>query len=156
MTKTFNKYSSPIGELIFVCENNKLVSLKLKNDEGIEISKETEFSKEVSKELDEYFIGKRKTFDIELEPVGTEFQKKVWKELTQIPYGATCTYKDIATAIGNKNATRAVGGANNKNPIPIIIPCHRVVGANKTLTGYAYGLETKKYLLDLESKKLLD
>lgn len=151
--KQFYKYSSPIGELIYACKNNKLVSIGLNkgNEENKEpIGIENDFSKKVSKELDEYFEGKRKTFDIELAPEGTDFQKKVWSELLKIPYGETCTYKDIATAIGNPNASRAVGGANNKNPIPIIVPCHRVIGANKSLVGYAYGLEVKKYLLNLE------
>ncbi len=138
---------------MFACKNNKLVSIELNNrqeEHKKPLGEENDFSHKVSKELDEYFEGKRKSFDIELAPIGTDFQKKVWDALLKIPYGATCTYKDIATAIGNPNASRAVGGANNKNPIPIIIPCHRVIGANKALVGYAYGLEMKRYLLDLE------
>ena len=150
--KQFYKYSSPIGEFVLVCKNNKLVSLELKNGEDIETSEVSEFSKKITQQLDEYFEGKRKSFDIELAPEGTDFQKKVWGALLKIPYGKTCTYKDIATAIGNPNASRAVGGANNKNPIPIIVPCHRVIGANKSLVGYAYGLGIKEYLLNLESK----
>ena len=101
-------------------------------------------------ELEEYFEGKRKTFDIKLKPKGTEFQKKVWKELEKIPYGEIRNYKDIAEACGNPRASRAVGMANNKNPLPIIIPCHRVIGSNGKLTGYAGGLKIKAVLLRIE------
>ena len=101
-------------------------------------------------ELEEYFEGKRKTFDIKLKPKGTEFQKKVWKELEKIPYGEIRNYKDIAEACGNPRASRAVGMANNKNPHPIIIPCHRVIGSNGKLTGYAGGLKIKAALLRIE------
>ncbi len=101
-------------------------------------------------ELEEYFEGKRKTFDIKLKPKGTEFQKKVWKELEKIPYGEIRNYKDIAEACGNPRASRAVGMANNKNPLPIIIPCHRVIGSNGKLTGYAGGLKIKAALLRIE------
>jgi len=101
-------------------------------------------------QLQEYFAGKRKVFDLELAPSGTDFQKKVWQALLKIPYGKTATYKEIAAAIGHPKAARAVGMACNKNPIAIIIPCHRVVGSNGSLTGYAGGLEMKKRLLELE------
>ena len=101
-------------------------------------------------QLQEYFRGQRRSFDLPLAPHGTEFQKKVWRELCNIPYSQTRTYKEIAQAIGHPNAARAVGMANNRNPIPIVIPCHRVVGANGSLVGYAYGLEIKKKLLTLE------
>ena len=93
---------------------------------------------------------KRKNFDIEIEMIGTEFQKKVWKELLNIPYGETRSYKDIAIAIGNGKACRAVGNANNKNPIAIIVLCHRVVGSNGSMTGYAGGLDIKEKLLKIE------
>lgn len=101
-------------------------------------------------QLEEYFCGKRREFDIPLKLNGTEFQKTVWNALLTVPYGKTASYKDIAAMIGKPKAARAVGGANNKNPIIIIVPCHRAVGANGSLTGYEYGTDIKKYLLDLE------
>lgn len=102
------------------------------------------------RELEEYFQGKRKEFSVPLKPDGTEFQKKVWKALTEIPYGETRTYGEVAAAVGNDKASRAVGMANHCNPILVIIPCHRVIGKNGKLTGYAGGLEKKTALLDLE------
>ncbi len=111
---------------------------------------ETPLIREAAKQLKEYLSGKRKTFDLSLDPEGTPFQKAVWKTLTGIPYGETRTYKDIAERIGNPKACRAVGMANNKNPIAILIPCHRVIGAGGKLVGYAGGLDIKKKLLDLE------
>ena len=104
----------------------------------------------VEKQLQEYFEGVRTSFDLKLNLEGTEFQRKVWKALSQIPYGETASYKDIADKIDNPKAVRAVGMANNRNPIPLIIPCHRVVGSNGSLTGYAFGLPLKKYLLEHE------
>ena len=102
------------------------------------------------RELEEYFQGKRREFSVPLKPDGTEFQKKVWKALTEIPYGETRTYGEVAAAVGNDKASRAVGMANHCNPIPVIIPCHRVIGKNGKLPGYAGGLEKKTALLDLE------
>lgn len=104
----------------------------------------------VYEEVMEYLSGKRKAFDFKFELDGTAFQKQVWEELTHIPYGETRTYKEIAIAIKNPKASRAVGMANNKNPILIVIPCHRVIGSDGKLTGYAGGLDMKKVLLDLE------
>ena len=98
----------------------------------------------------EYLDGKRKEFDFPYKMIGTEFQKKVWHALTKIPYGETRTYKEIATAVGNPKASRAVGMANNRNPIFIVVPCHRVIGANGKLVGYAGGLDMKDALLSLE------
>lgn len=112
---------------------------------------ETPLIKKTYLELEEFLNKKRKTFDIPILPKGTNFQKRVWEELLKIPYGQTVTYKDIAQRIGNEKACRAVGMANNKNPIVIIIPCHRVVGANNNLTGYSGGVEIKQKLLELES-----
>ena len=114
--------------------------------------KDTMLLLKAKKELEEYFSGKRKIFDLPLKQEGTEFQKRVWEALKKIPYGTTVTYKEIAKMIGNEKASRAVGMANNKNNIPIIIPCHRVIGSNGNLIGYALGLDMKKYLLDLESE----
>ena len=103
-------------------------------------------------QLSEYFTGKRKKFDVPLNPQGTEFQCSVWKALQAIPYGKTRSYKQIAKAIGNPKACRAVGMANNKNPIWILIPCHRVIGTDGSLTGYGGGIEMKKRLLSIEKK----
>lgn len=103
-------------------------------------------------QLIEYIEGKRKYFNLPIAPEGTDFQKRVWERLIQIPYGKTKSYGEIAAETGNPKASRAVGNANNKNPIAIIIPCHRVIGKNGKLTGYAGGLDIKKTLLNLESK----
>ena len=105
---------------------------------------------ETEKQLAEYFAGRRKVFDLPLSPKGTEFQKRVWKALCDIPYGETRSYQEIAEVVGNAKATRAVGMANNRNPIVILIPCHRVIGKSGKLTGYAGGLERKQFLLKLE------
>ena len=102
-------------------------------------------------QLQGYFKGERRSFDVPLEPVGTAFQRQVWRALAEIPYGETTTYAAIARSIGNPNSVRAVGAANGKNPISIIVPCHRVVGADGTLTGYAGGLPNKRRLLELEA-----
>ena len=101
-------------------------------------------------QLEEYFEGERKEFDLPLNPKGTSFQQKVWSCLYKIPYGETRSYKDIAEQLGNASASRAVGNANNKNPIPIFIPCHRVIGSKGDLVGYGSGLDIKQKLLDVE------
>jgi methylated-DNA-[protein]-cysteine S-methyltransferase len=106
----------------------------------------------VKTRINEYFQDKRTGFDLPLNPQGTTFQQEVWACIQEIPYGETGTYGEIATALGNVNKARAVGGAANKNPLPIVIPCHRVIGSTGSLTGFAGGLEIKKYLLDLEQK----
>lgn len=102
-------------------------------------------------QLAEYFAGERTDFDLPLDPRGTEFQLRAWRALRDIPYGSTTTYAGQAAAIGSPSAVRAVGAANGRNPISIVVPCHRVVGADGTLTGYAGGMDAKRYLLDLES-----
>lgn len=102
------------------------------------------------RQLSEYFEGQRQTFDLPLAPQGTRFQQQVWNQLLRVPYGQTLSYGELAQRVGNPRASRAVGSANGKNPLPIIIPCHRIVGANGSLTGYSCGLPRKKYLLDLE------
>jgi len=106
------------------------------------------------RQLKEYFAGKRKIFDLTLIPQGTDFQRAVWQELRSIPYGETISYKELAERIGKPKAVRAVGAANGANPIPIIIPCHRVIGNNGSLTGFGGGLPLKKRLLELESRQL--
>ena len=143
-------YKSPIGILEIICENGKLVSLKLV-DYCEKSNVETDFIKDIKKQLDEYFLGKRTIFNIKINPKGTDFQKLVWSELQNIPYGKIKSYSEIATASGNKNAQRAVVNACNKNPIIIIIPCHRVVSKNNNLGGYAYGSEIKQKLLNIEN-----
>lgn len=106
---------------------------------------------DVTQQIDEYFSGRRKEFNVKITLEGTAFQIKVWNELMKIPYGTTISYKDLAIRIGNKNATRAVGSTNGKNMVGIIIPCHRVIGSNGKLTGYAGGLNRKKWLLEHEN-----
>jgi methylated-DNA-[protein]-cysteine S-methyltransferase len=105
---------------------------------------------DVARQLSEYFAGKRKTFDLPVAPRGTEFQKRIWAELVRIPYGETVSYAELAKRVGNQGAARAVGRANATNPIAIVVPCHRVIGADGSLTGYAYGVEMKRSLLDFE------
>ena len=143
-------YKSPIGILEIIFENNKLVSLKLV-DCCEKTSVETVFIKDIKKQLDEYFSGKRTIFNIKINPAGTDFQKLVWSELQNIPYGKTKSYSEVAEAIGNKNTQRAIGNACNKNPIMIIIPCHRVISKNNNLGGYAYGSIIKQKLLNVEN-----
>jgi methylated-DNA-[protein]-cysteine S-methyltransferase len=104
----------------------------------------------VKRQLDEFFAGKRTTFDLPMAPAGTEFQKRVWAELTRIPYGETISYAELAKRVGSEGAARAVGRANATNPIAVVVPCHRVIGADGSLTGYAYGVEMKRSLLDFE------
>ncbi len=106
------------------------------------------------RQLKAYFSGELQDFDLMLAPAGTDFQQRVWRALRQIPYGHIVSYQDIAVAIGNPKACRAVGGANAKNPIPIIIPCHRVIGSQGQLVGYGEGLDIKKKLIDLERRYL--
>ena len=107
----------------------------------------------LQKQLSEYFSGSRKSFSMKLDLQGTEFQKRVWNELTKIPYGKTITYKELAVRLSNVKSIRAAGTANGANPIPIIIPCHRVIGSDGSLTGYAGGLEMKEKLLQLEGSR---
>jgi len=106
--------------------------------------------RETGRQLEAYFAGTLKTFDLPLRPVGTGFQREVWSMLSQIPYGQTWSYRDVAQRIGKPQAVRAVGAANGRNPIPIIVPCHRVIGADGSLTGFGGGLPTKQFLLTLE------
>jgi len=104
----------------------------------------------VIQQLNEFFAGKRKTFDLSMAPEGSDFQKQVWAELTRIPYGETISYAELAKRLGRNGAARAVGRANATNPIAVVVPCHRVIGADGSLTGYAYGVELKRSLLDFE------
>lgn len=106
----------------------------------------------VRRQLHEYFAGDRTTFDLALNPSGTPFQRAVWEALREVPYGQVCSYGDLAARIGSPGSARAVGLANGRNPIPVIVPCHRVIGASGALTGYGGGLERKRFLLDLEAR----
>ena len=146
-------YNTKIGR-IGIEENGiaitKLDFINKDVQEEIIEKNETALLREAIKQLNEYLDGKRSCFDLPLEPKGTEFQKKVWNALKEIPCGETRSYGEIAKIIGNEKASRAVGMANNKNPIPIIVPCHRVIGANGKLVGYAGGIDIKEKLLDLE------
>lgn len=142
-------YKSPIGLLEIIYENNSIVLLKFA-DVITASDTNTYFPEKIKTQLDEYFMGKRKSFDIKINPKGTEFQKKVWQELSKIPFGKTESYSDIAKKIGQPNAWRAVGSACNKNPVMIIIPCHRVISKSGNLAGYAYGTELKARLLEFE------
>ncbi|MGG5460391.1 methylated-DNA--[protein]-cysteine S-methyltransferase [Clostridium sp. B9] len=146
-------YNSPIG-IIEISEINKeIVGIKFVEDINLSEEKENECILNCKKELSEYFQGERKEFSIKINFIkGTDFQKSVWNALKEIKYGEKVSYKDIAEKIGNPKAVRAVGGANNKNPIGIIVPCHRVIGKNGNLVGYAGGLNAKEFLLNLENK----
>ena len=145
-------YETPVGKLCVGEEDGVIVRTTWSKIPTEYILEETELILQCKMQLDEYFRGERKTFDLPLAPKGTDFQKKVWNALQKIPYGETKTYGEIAAAVGNPKAARAVGMANNKNPIGIIIPCHRVVGANGKLVGYAGGMDKKEWLLQLERK----
>ena len=148
---------SPLGELTLLSDGDRLVALFLPVHKGAPPDTSSwqwdagPFRDAVA-QLTEYFAGTRQEFDLPLGATGTPFQQQVWDALTTIPYGATVTYRDIAVAIGSPRAVRAVGLANGRNPLPIVVPCHRVVGANGTLTGYGGGLAAKQQLLDLESR----
>lgn len=144
-------YHSKIGYFKIKIENDVLIELD-KVEEKQENENYSKILPELIKQLDEYFEGKRKCFTVPYKTKGTPFQEKVWKELTKIPYGETRSYKDIAIKVGCPKGYRAVGLANNKNKISIVIPCHRVIGTNKKLIGYSGGIKTKEQLLDLEQK----
>lgn len=153
---------SPIGELTLVASDRGLAAIHFPchpqpRAEGARVEGRTTNHPvlcETRRQLDEYFAGKRKRFDLPLDFVGTDFQKRVWNELLKIPFGETRTYGEIAEKLGNKNAMRAVGAANGQNPIPIVTPCHRVIGASGSLVGFGGGLETKARLLDHERGSL--
>lgn len=143
---------TPVGKMGIIEENDAITHLYFSDGslvEGAEL-KETELIKKAKTQLQEYFSGRRKNFDLPLKPSGTAFQQAVWQALCSIPYGETRSYKDIASQIGNQKACRAVGMANNRNPIAIVVPCHRVIGANGKMVGYAGGLAVKEHLLQLE------
>lgn len=154
----YSYVESPIGDLLVAGDDGvlKLVSfprgsMAREPDEGWERN-DSEFD-EVRRELGEYFEGKRESFDVPLEADGTDFQRDVLGALQQIPYGETRTYGEIAEHLGKPKASRAVGAANGRNPIPILIPCHRVIGSDGSLTGFGGGIDTKEFLLSLERRQ---
>lgn len=145
-------YSSPVGKLGIDVDEKGLRKIEFLKDDAVDVvDGDNKLVMEVKRQLNEYFCGERKTFDLPLALCGTPFQLKVWEALQTIPYGETRSYKEIAIQVGSPKGCRAVGMANNKNPIPIIIPCHRVVGGNGKLVGYAGGLDKKEYLLEVEN-----
>lgn len=148
-------YALPLGEMVLAEENGAITMVDFGGElpTGAERG-ETDLLRRCYHELEEYFAGTRRQFDLPLAPQGTPFQQKVWQALQTIPYGAVCSYGDIARQIGNPKASRAVGGANNRNPIAIMIPCHRVIGANGQLVGYGGGVDKKEALLSLERRVL--
>ncbi|MFL9982406.1 methylated-DNA--[protein]-cysteine S-methyltransferase [Paraburkholderia sediminicola] len=158
MTYAYKLMNSPVGELKLVANGNRLAAILWENDKPnrVRLPERVEADErpiliETERQLNEYFAGTRDRFDLELDFQGTDFQKKVWAALLTIPFGETRSYSDIATQIGNINAVRAVGAANGRNPISIVAPCHRVIGASGDLTGFAGGLANKMFLLSLEA-----
>jgi len=141
---------TPIGFLTLQCEGEQITALRFGRVENAPEQCENKLLLTAKRQLEEYFRGERISFDLPLSPKGTPFQKDVWNALLTIPYGKTASYSDIAMQIGRPKACRAVGMANHVNPLPIFIPCHRVVGKNNSLTGYAGGLDMKTFLLALE------
>jgi methylated-DNA-[protein]-cysteine S-methyltransferase len=159
----YKMIDSPIGGLKLVGNGDGLAAILWAKDRPkrvllniISEDKEHPVLLEAEKQLSDYFAGKRKTFDLKLNFVGTVFQSKVWQALLRIPFGETRSYGQIARELGNPKATRAVGAANGRNPIAIIAPCHRVIGASGALTGFAGGLKAKEHLLALEQSGLRD
>ena len=146
--------SSPVGKLTLVASKNGLVAIDVRNNAKQVVTAKDASAQSIllktKKQLEQYFAGKRTSFDVALDLVGTEFQVKAWRALCRIPFGKTITYGQQASNIKNPKAFRAVGSANGKNPIPIIVPCHRVVASDGSLGGYSLGLKMKKQLLALE------
>ncbi len=148
MTKT--KFKTPLGIAEITGDENGVSSVTISDD--LEINEKVPPELKIAvKQLQEYFEGKRTDFDLQLNPIGTDFQKKVWNELRKIPYGHTTSYLELSRKMGDEKAIRAVAAANGKNPLWIIVPCHRVIGSDGSLTGYAGGLQRKKWLLDFEN-----
>ena len=150
-------YDTVVGTICLGEEDNFITNLYFKDEWDLEDSevKETPLIKEAKRQLDEYFSGNRKEFDLPLKAIGTDFQKNVWDTLLNIPYGETRYYGEIAESIGNPKAPRAVGLANNRNPISIFIPCHRVIGKSGKLVGYGGGIHVKELLLNLEKNNIV-
>ena len=161
MTLAFTIIASPLGDLKLVASDHGLVAILWPNDDPARVRlgplverADHALLVEAGRQLAAYFAGDLDRFDVPLDFRGTEFQKNVWAALLAIPFGETRSYAAIARAIGRPAAVRAVGAANGRNPISIIAPCHRVIGADGSLTGFAGGLDAKRYLLELESRRL--
>ena len=160
MSYAYKTVDSPVGQLKLVAKGSKLAAILWENDRPDRVrlgplheDPQCPVLLQAERQLAEYFAGKRNRFDLPLDFAGTEFQKQVWAALLTIPYGQTRSYRDIAIQIGRDKAVRAVGAANGRNPISIVTPCHRVVGASGDLTGFAGGLRAKALLLALESSQ---
>lgn len=147
-------YDTPIGVLVIASQEKFLTHLFFAGEPGPPdaLVEETDLLKEARRQLQLYFAGQLQEFNLPLAPAGTEYMRRVWQELCAIPYGETRSYREIAATLGNPKAARAVGLANNKNPLPLFIPCHRVIGANQKLVGYRGGLDVKEQLLALEKQ----
>lgn len=143
--------NTPLGLAHIEASGKKICRILISEEKDTPSAEIPEELEEVVLQLNQYFHGSRKDFDLELNPEGTDFQKKVWKELQKIPFGKTASYLDIAKKLGDKNAVRAVAAANGKNPLWVIIPCHRVIGSDGSLTGYTGGIWRKKWLLEHEN-----
>ena len=153
---TYDIVQSPIGRLILASDGAALVGVWMANASPDDASwshlkGDDDVLAQTRGELEEYFDGRRRTFTVPLAPNGTEFQRSVWSALTEIPYGKTISYAELARRLGNEAAVRAVGAANGRNPIPVIVPCHRVIGSDGSLTGFGGGLPRKKWLLQHEN-----
>ena len=160
MTLFYKEMTSPVGKLKLIASSEALVAVLWEREKPNRVKLETPVLDphhplllEAERQLSEYFAGQRTSFDLPLEPRGTKFQIRVWQALREIPFGQTRTYLDLAKAIGSPKAVRAVGAANGKNPLSIVVPCHRVIGADRSLTGFAGGLETKAALLAFEANR---
>ncbi|MGH8823319.1 MAG: methylated-DNA--[protein]-cysteine S-methyltransferase [Jiangellaceae bacterium] len=159
MTTYWTSVVSPLGPLLLTADDEGLTGLHMDGETHGPTAPRPDWVEdaapfaEVARQLDEYFAGDRTDFDLPLNPTGTPFQLQVWEALTAIPYGEVRSYGQIAEQLGRSGASRAVGLANGRNPIAVIVPCHRVIGASGSLTGYGGGLERKRLLLDLEARK---
>lgn len=145
-------FPSPIGDLTLIATNDALTEIRFGASVGEETIESTPVLRKAAEELNAYFAGTLQGFTIPLAPKGTAFQQAVWQALCAIPYGQTASYGEIAARIGNPKAARAVGMANNRNPLPIVIPCHRVIGKSGSMVGYGGGLPVKERLLTLEQR----
>jgi methylated-DNA-[protein]-cysteine S-methyltransferase len=151
--KTYTAYyASPLGQLKLQCSDEHLQAVLFMKEEATIQNDEHPLLTACVQQLDEYFAGKRRNFELPLQQTGTGFQQKIWNLLVQIPFGKTISYNDLSKQYGDVKAIRAVAAANGKNNLAIIVPCHRVIGSNQTLTGYAGGLPRKKWLLEHEAK----
>lgn len=148
---SYSLVPSPIGELVLTAEGGALTRLLMDGRVDPAWRRDDGALRHVAEQLDAYFAGDLREFDVELAPAGTPFQQRVWSALREIPYGETWSYGRLADRVGNPNASRAVGLANGRNPIAVIVPCHRVIGSTGKLVGYGGGMDRKRLLLDLES-----